>query len=198
MHRNLDGELIAPQIAAVELLNVIRPIVAVAVFLTFAVLAMHDYGECRERLQKDPDGYPYLFAQEVRRLYPFFPVVGAETRHEFEWNGYRFPGGMPVLLDLYGTNHDERSWDSPDLFLPERFRTWDGSPFNFVPQGGGDRLVNHRCPGEPISIELLKATAGIFARRVRYEVPSQDLEINFRRVPALPRSKCQIRNVVLV
>src|SRR3546814_3503026 len=78
----------------------------------------------------------------------------ARTRHKFEWNGHRFPGGRQVMLDLYGTNRDPRTWDAPEEFRPERFRRWDGNPFNFIPQGGGNHDLNHRCPGEWITIEL--------------------------------------------
>src|SRR3546814_8303331 len=92
-------------------------------------------------------------------LYPFFPVVAARTRHEFEWKGYRLPGRTRVLLDLYGTDHDTRLWDRPDAFVPERFRHWDGSAFNFIPQGGGSHRNGHRCPGAWITIELMKVAA---------------------------------------
>jgi hypothetical protein len=78
-HRDLAGELLSPQVAAVELLNVLRPIVAVGVYLTFGALALHRYPLCRQQLQTIPDDYPYLFAQEVRRFYPFFPAVCAEV-----------------------------------------------------------------------------------------------------------------------
>jgi fatty-acid peroxygenase len=167
----------------------------VAVYLTFGALALHRYPPCRHELASGSKDYPYLFAQEVRRYFPFFPVVGAEVRHDFEWNGYPFPKGMPVLLDLYGTNHDARSWAAPFEFEPNRFRTWDGNAYNFVPHGGGDHHVNHRCPGEAIAVELLKTEAEFLTRRVAYEVPAQDLEPAWSRVPALPRSKFIIRNV---
>ncbi len=49
------------------------------------------------------------------------------------------------MLDIYGTNHDPKIWDNPDLFNPSRFKNWKGSPFNFIPQGGGDYWLGHRC-----------------------------------------------------
>jgi fatty-acid peroxygenase len=196
-HRNLNGDLLDLNVAAVELLNVVRPIVAVSVYLTFAALALHEYPACRESLRTAPDDYPLLFAQEVRRHYPFFPAVGAETRHAFEWNGYHFPKSMPVLLDLYGTNHDERTWTAPHEFQPDRFRHWEPNPYNFIPQGGGDQYINHRCPGEKIAIELLKVASSFMSQRISYDVPPQDLEIDFKRVPALPRSRFAIRSVVI-
>jgi fatty-acid peroxygenase len=193
MHRDLNGNLLDPRIAAVELLNVVRPIVAVSVYLTFAALALHNYPGCREALrtvsEKSNREYAHYFAQEVRRYYPFFPAVGAETRCELEWNGYRFPKATPVLLDLYGTNHDERAWIEPNEFQPERFRNWHENPFTFVPHGGGDHYTNHRCPGESIAVELLKVAAAFLTSNMIYEVPPQELEIDFSRVPALPRSQ---------
>jgi fatty-acid peroxygenase len=194
-HRDLSGNLLSTNVAAVEVLNVLRPIVAVAVYLTQAALALHNYPACRQQLASNTDGYPYLFAQEVRRFYPFFPAVGAEVRHDFEWNGYPFQKGTPVLLDLYGTNHDPRTWKAPHEFQPERFLTWDNSPYNFIPHGGGDHFINHRCPGESIAIELLKVTAKTLTGRITYEVPSQNLELDFTRVPALPHSKFVVRAV---
>lgn len=195
LHRDLDGKLPPPRIAAVELLNVLRPTVAVAVFITHAAHALHEHPECRQRLQAGEAGYADLFVQEVRRFYPFFPAVMARTRRGFEWKGYRFPEGARVMLDLHGTDHDPRSWNAPEEFRPERFRRWDGSPFDFIPQGGGDHHQGHRCAGEWITIELMKVAVDFLARRIAYDVPEQDLRIDRARLPALPRSRFVIGNV---
>jgi len=91
-HRDLDGELLSPHVAAVEVLNVIRPIVAVGVYITFVAHALHHHPDCRSELEDGDDGsYPELFVQEVRRFYPFFPAVAALVRSDFDWMGYRFP-----------------------------------------------------------------------------------------------------------
>lgn len=178
-----------------EVINLLRPTVAISVFITLAAHALHRHPECRRRLQAGEAGYADLFVQEVRRFYPFFPAVMARTRRAFEWEGYRVPEGVRVMLDLYGTDHDPRSWDAPDEFRPERFRTWDGSPFTFVPQGGGDHHQGHRCPGEWIAIELMKVAVDFLARDLAYDVPEQDLRIELSRLPALPRSRFVISNV---
>ena len=178
-----------------ELLNVLRPTVAVSVYVTFVAHALHQYPECRRKLEAGEEGYSERFVQEVRRFYPFFPSVMARVRRDFEWKGYPFPRGRRVILDLYGTNPDARTWDAPEEFRPERFRGWDGSPFNFIPQGGGDPGVSHRCPGEGIATELMKVALSFLAGRLSYDVPEQDLRINASRLPALPRSRFVIRNV---
>ncbi len=79
--------------------------------------------------------YQKMFVQEVRRFYPFFPFVAARVKQDFTWNGYQFTEGTLTLLDLYGTNHDQKLWEHPNMFYPERFAQWQGSPFSFIPQG---------------------------------------------------------------
>src|SRR3546814_15474251 len=91
--------MLSPRVAAVELLNILRPTVAVSVFITFTAHALHQLPACRQNLQAD-DGYLECFVQEVRRFYPFFPAVMAHVRRDFEWKGYRFPRGRRVVLDL--------------------------------------------------------------------------------------------------
>ncbi len=194
-HRGLDGEPLDTKAAAIELINVLRPTVAVARFVTFAAMALHEQPECRGKLQAGDDEYLELFVQEVRRFYPFFPLIGGRVRNEFEWRGHRFVKGTWVLLDLYGTNHDPRSWEEPGVFRPERFRQWDGSPFNFIPQGGGDHYSNHRCPGEWITIELMKRAVRLLTTGIHYDVPEQDLRIDLSRMPAIPKSRFVISNV---
>lgn len=194
-YRDLDGELLDPQVAAVELLNVLRPTVAVARYVTFMALALHDHPKWRQKMRAGDDEDIELFVQEVRRYYPFFPFVAARVRRAFEWQGYRFPRGVRVLLDLYGTNHDPALWERPEAFHPERFRGWDESAFNFIPQGGGDHHIQHRCPGEWITLALMKRALRLLNTIMSYEVPEQDLRINLSRTPAIPESRFVIRNV---
>ncbi len=194
-HRDLDGELLDTGVAAVELINVLRPTVAVARYVTFSALALHEHPECRQELRAGGDEYLERFVQEVRRFYPFFPLIGGRVKSEFDWRGRRFPEGRWVILDLYGTNHDARVWGDPEVFRPERFREWDGSAFDFIPQGGGDYYDNHRCAGEWITIELTKRAVRLLTESMSYEVPKQDLRIDLSRMPAIPRSRFVIGDV---
>lgn len=194
-HLDHNGKLLDARVAAVELINILRPTVAVAWYIVFVALALHEHPQCLQRLQDDEDGYLDLFVQEVRRFYPFFPVVAAKVRKDFQWNGYEFPKGIRVLLDLYGTNHDPAIWEKPDEFWPERFLKWNGSAFNFIPQGGGDHAANHRCPGEWITIELMKSATTFLAENLNYVVPDQDLRLNLSRMPATPNSHFVMNHV---
>lgn len=135
------------------------------------------------------------FVQEARRFFPFFPLIAAEVRKDFNWNGYQFPRGRRVLLDLYGTNHDPRIWENPDKFYPERFCSRDEGTFDLIPQGGGSYHMNHRCAGEWVTISLMKSAVNFLTESIEYDAPQQDLHINLSRMPAIPESRFIIENV---
>jgi len=84
---------------------------------------------------------------------------------------------------------------SAGRFDPDRFRGWDGDAYDFIPQGGGDHHAGHRCPGERITIELMKRAVGILTGAMDYDVPDQDLRVSLRRMPTLPASRFVIANV---
>ena len=194
-HRDLDGALLDPKIASVELINILRPTVAVGRFIVFAALALHEHPEFRAKLRNGTDDDFERFVQEVRRFYPFFPFAGGRALTDFSWHGHEFAKGTWFLLDLYGTNHDGEVWDHPDTFDPEHFRDWDHSPYNFIPQGGGDFDFGHRCPGEWITINILRETLRLLVTGMTYDVPEQDLRVNLATMPTLPKSGFVISNV---
>ncbi|MFA1819405.1 cytochrome P450 [Virgibacillus oceani] len=195
-HRDLNHELLDIKTAAVEVLNLLRPIVAIGRYVMFGALAMHDYPETREKLINDHDEkYSQMFTQEVRRYYPFGPFLGAKVKKDFAWKGFPFKEDTLVLLDVYGINHSPDLWENPNIFWPERFHDWEGSPFNFVPQGGGDYHDGHRCAGEWITIELMKISLEFLAKRLDYDVPEQDLSYSMVRMPTLPKSRFIMENV---
>src|SRR5690606_27954577 len=76
-YRNSQSELLDAKTAAVELLNVLRPTVALSVYFVFLVHALHVHPEYRDRLQHHDGHFATAFLQEVRRFYPFFPAVPA-------------------------------------------------------------------------------------------------------------------------
>lgn len=197
-HRGLDGRYLDSKTAAVELINILRPIAAICWYVAFGALALHDYPACAQRLKSGEGEYGQWFVQEVRRFYPFTPFLGAEVSRNFVWRGCEFKEGTMVLLDVYGTNHDPSLWMEPDAFRPERFRSWKGSPFDLIPQGGGDHYTGHRCAGEWLTIDLLKVSLDFLVNRVSYLVPEQDLSIKLSRMPAMPESRFIIREVRLL
>jgi fatty-acid peroxygenase len=187
-HRELDGSMLDTHMAAVELINVLRPIVAISTFIVFSALALKEHSECKRLLQTGDKNYLKAFVQEVRRYYPFGPFLGARVKKDFSFKGFEFKEGMLVLLDMYGTNHDPRIWNRPNEFHPDRFRGWEGSLFDFIPQGGGETAKTHRCPGEGITVEIMKASLDFLVNKVEFEVPEQNLSYSMSRIPTLPES----------
>jgi fatty-acid peroxygenase len=194
-HKNIDGSRLDTQMAAIELISVLRPIVAIATFITFSALALHEYPEYKEKLQSGNNHDLEMFAQEVRRFYPFGPFLGAKVRKDFTWNQCEFKEGMLVFLDMYGTNHDPRLWENPNEFRPERFKEWKGSLFDFIPQGGGDPAKGHRCPAEGITVEVMKASLDFLVNKIEFEVPDQDLSFSLVKMPTLPESGFVMSNI---
>lgn len=193
-HRDADGTLLDPRTAAVEVLNILRPTVAVSWFAAFAAHALHRWPEHRAALLGDGPAAAYAFAQEVRRFYPFAPFIGGLAAERLEWAGRTIRPGTLVLLDLYGQNHDPDLWPRPYVFDPSRFR---GAPLRadeLVPQGGGDPATGHRCPGEDITVALLAAVAELLSG-LTYRVAEQDLSIPLSRVPTAPRSGFVIEDI---
>ncbi|MGK2932526.1 MAG: cytochrome P450 [Solirubrobacterales bacterium] len=186
-HRDADGRLLDERVAAVELLNLLRPTVAIARFIVFAALALHLHPEWRARVAED-EGSRFAFAQEVRRTTPFFPVVGGTAARDLEWEGVRFTRGDWVIIDLFATNRDPRLWADPLTFAPDRFRTGEPHRNALVPQGGGFYEDGHRCPGEPVTVDLLASAAGRLAA-AEYTVPGQDFRVDLRRFPAQPEDR---------
>ena len=187
-HRDLRGDLLDVKVAAVELINVLRPTVANARYATFAALALHDHPAWREQLATS-DGELEAFVNEVRRFYPFIPFIAGRVLQPFEWRGHRFAPNDWALIDIYGTNRDARTWGDADTFRPERFREQPITAYNFIPHGGGKHCDTHRCPGEWISVEQMKVITRLLVREMRYDVPNQDLTIDLGRMPALPNSR---------
>ncbi|MBL1110618.1 cytochrome P450 [Streptomyces sp. 5-8] len=186
-HRGADGRLLDPHTAAVEVLNVIRPTVAVAWFLTFAAHALHRWPEHRKQLADGDVPFARAFAHEIRRFYPFAPFVGGLAAADLHWDGQDIPEGSMVLLDLYGQNHDPHLWPEPYTFDPGRFLGREPDRDTLVPQGGGDPAAHHRCPGEDVTLTVLETLAPRLAA-LRYDVPAQDLSIPLKRIPTAPRS----------
>ena len=191
-HRDADGERLDPHTAAVELLNVIRPTVAISWFLAFSGHALARWPQHRERLASGDPTSAEVWAHEVRRFYPFAPFIGGRAPRAAEWDGERVPQHSMVLLDLYGQNHDPGLWGDPYTFRPERFLDREIGAFELVPQGAGDPRTNHRCPGEQATVAVLAALAVRLAR-LQADVPAQDLSISLRRIPAKPASGVVLR-----
>ena len=194
-HKDTNGKLLDLQTAAVDLNDAYRPMLATVYFIAFGALALHEFPDIHAKLKENRDNYSKMFTQEVRRYYPFAPAMAAKVNTSFVWHGYKFKEDMLVVLDLFGTNRHPDSWEEAEQFMPERFKDWNGSPFSFVPQGGGDHYVGHRCAGEWMTVMVMDAFFKYFTENISYTVPEQDLSYDMTRLPTMPKSRFIISNV---
>lgn len=198
--RGLDGELLDPQTAGVELQNLIRPTIAVARFAAFAGHALYHHPQWRTRLWAEVqergtvvDGpEATAFAQEVRRFYPFVPVLPATVTRDVEFDGVQLSSDDTVFIDIRRTLTDPEAWDHGDVFDPERFlEPGTADREDFVPHGGGDVATGHRCPGEKIAVRVLAVVAaGVSDPAVT--IDPEGLEFSLRRFPTRPPSGVRV------
>ncbi|NAZ86444.1 cytochrome P450, partial [Kineococcus indalonis] len=194
-HRDPRGRPLDERTAAVELLNVLRPTVAVAWLVAQAAVALHGSPRWRHAVAAAATGGPeasptaVAVAHEVRRRYPFVPALATRLRRDAQVGGHRLRTGDRVVLDVVGTHRDPAAWPAPEEFDPGRFEGAGVCPVSdaFVPQGGGDARTGHRCPGEPATVRLLAQAVEVLAG-LRLAVPPQDLRVPARPVPSRPVS----------
>jgi fatty-acid peroxygenase len=190
-----DGRPLDPAVRAVELLNILRPIVAVGRYLVYCAWALQQHPAWHARFAAGDDSDLDFFVHEVRRFFPFVPAIAGTATRDCSFAGKQLPKGAWVMLDLYATNHSPKIWSRAEAFLPQRFRGRTVSPNELIPQGGGYADTGHRCPGEDPTVELMREMVRLLTRAVDYEVPGQDLRISLRRILAAPQSGFLISDV---
>ncbi|TVU46271.1 hypothetical protein EJB05_05796, partial [Eragrostis curvula] len=97
--------------------------------------------------------YLPLVIKETMRLHipvPFLlPRVCRETCRVM---GYDIPEGTKVLINAWAIARDDKYWEDPKVFKPERFETSNvdskGADFEFIPFGAGRRM----CPGMALGL----------------------------------------------
>lgn len=192
--RDLDGELLPIDVAAVELLNIIRPTLALTVWAALMGHALFSRSDIYEKLKSDFARLQDSFIQEMRRYYPFFPMLPAISLREVEIDGYKIPKDHLVVLDLYGSDHDERTIKSPEEFIVDRYVDRAESisydeEYEMIAQGGGDFRTMHRCAGEWITLHTLRVLSDHLVNKYEFSVPEQDWEIPMDQFPTYPNSK---------
>ncbi|WP_314577761.1 cytochrome P450 [Enterococcus gilvus] len=192
-----QGELLPINVAAVELLNVIRPTVALTVWIALMGHALFSRPDIYQRLRAEFTQLQDSFIQEMRRYYPFFPMLPAFATKDVEIDGYRIPKDSWVVLDLYGTNHDERSIESPEVFRISRYLgkekhiSYD-EEYEMIAQGGGKFEAMHRCAGEWITLHTLRVFSDQLVNKYEFSVPDQDWSIPMNQFPTFPNSKALV------
>ena len=118
--------------------------------------------------------YAEAVLAEAMRLFPPAWATGRLSIEEHEIGGYRIPKGSLVIASMFVTQRDERFWENPEQFQPERWLKENavkeaGQKFIYFPFGGGVR----RCIGEQFAwmegVLLLAALGRKWKLRLRPE-----------------------------
>jgi cytochrome P450 len=121
--------------------------------------------------------YTRQVIREAMRLYPPVPSFPRETVDADVVDGYHIPAGNTVWVSPWVVQRDERFWNAPEQFDPDR---WDDRgrddrhPFAYFPFGGGPR----RCLGDRFAMTEASVVLATLLRDYSLEpVPGRDLDL---------------------
>ena len=133
---------------------------------------------------------------EAKRFAPLVPLAFGSARRTFTCGGYTVPEGWTVYLALSLINRDAMIYQDPARFDPDRFGPGRAEhrkhPMAFIPQGA-EPPTGHRCLGLDYSTILATAFVTLLVRSYDWELPSQNLEYDWQRVPPEPKDGLRVR-----
>ena len=152
-----------------------------ALNLSWTWLLLSQYPEVEAKLARELEGVlgdrPATFADlpnlryaghviaESLRLYPPAWSMGREAREDVELGGFRVPRGGQVWFAPWAIQRDERWFEDPDAFRPER---WEGDlaktlhRYAYFPFGGGPRFCIGQAFAQMEAVLLLSTLSRAF------------------------------------
>lgn len=143
LYRTTEGQLLEPEVAAKEAVNMGRPFIVSAGMLCQLLSLLHDHPQVLQRARQDVLAHwpraeareldmeslaqmRYLEAtvNETRRYAYFVPMLPAEVVRPFEYDGFYFPKGWQVWQAVTLTHRDPKVWVDPENFNPDNFLHW--------------------------------------------------------------------------
>ena len=155
--------------------------------LTYTCLELAQHDDVRDRLDAEHDAvlggtapeltdldaltYTEQVIQEALRLYPPAFILFRKVHEDVELGGYRIPEGTRLTLPQFHVHTDERWYDDPGTFDPDRWTDdfEDSLPdYAYFPFGGGPR----HCIGMRFAMLELKTVLPTIAQQVEFELLS--------------------------
>ena len=113
--------------------------------------------------------YAESIIHETLRVYPTVWVIGRKAVEPVELGGYLIPAGTTVFMPQWVIHRDDRWFDDPETFCPERWA--DGlmqriHRYAYFPFGGGPRI----CIGNNFALMEATLILATIARRYRLKL----------------------------
>ncbi|GAB3041798.1 cytochrome P450 [Natronobiforma cellulositropha] len=153
---------------------------AVALTYTLALLALHPAEQARVRQEvREPEtltpttplALTDRVVREALRLYPPTYLLYRQTVETDTVAGYEIPTGTRVVLPQWAYHRDERTYDEPHAFRPDRWLE-DGPErpeYAYMPFGGGERA----CIGRRFALLELRLVVATVLRAVSLEATAE-------------------------
>jgi len=106
---------------------------------------------------------------ETLRLYPPAWGIARQQVAPAEFGGYLLPANASLTLVINNVHHDERFWDHPERFDPDRFtpeRSHGRHPFAYLPFGAGPR----QCIGNQFALTEAHLVLAAIAQRYKFRL----------------------------
>jgi cytochrome P450 len=121
------------------------------------------------------DALPYTHAvvREAMRLYPPVWLTSRDAKQDVEFGGHVIPAGTTVTVSQWVTHRDERWFDDPETFVPER---WIDQKPGTLPRGAyfPFGLGPRACIGASIAMTEAVVIVSELWRRFRLELADPD------------------------
>lgn len=134
----------------------------------------------RERWVEEKDipklAYIEAIMKETMRKRPVASTLGMhEALEDCKVEGYDIERGTVLLVNLYSLGRDERVWNNPEEFRPERFMAGKpkaidvrGQSFELLPFGSGRRM----CPSHNLALRILMCCLANLLHGFKWKLPA--------------------------
>lgn len=120
--------------------------------------------------------YTEKVVKETLRMYPPANGLSRRPKEDVEIGGYEIPEGSQLLLTPRVSHYDERFFEDPHTFRPDRWSKdleRDLHDFAYFPFGGGPA----RCVGERMALFVIKFVMAIVGTQFELELTSERDEL---------------------
>ena len=106
---------------------------------------------------------------ESMRCFPPAWIMGRKTIEKDVIDGYEIEADTNIIMPIYVVHHDERIWEKPYEFKPERFamdEVKEKHKYSYFPFGGGPRL----CIGNNFAIQEMQVCLAMLLQKYKIEI----------------------------